>query len=207
MDPCAPLTDPQFNNAPILLDDTPSQFDDAGFDEAFFDDDFLSAMSSFNGDWPGAETSAFGFQMPDTGSHTLPSAPAAANMELPSPVPAAVGIKSQHNPAPIEPFTFLLTPITNIALANGALTVPYYVLCAPDVFEKGIKYTKEGLQSTFPVANACIHDASILAKQRLNTHGMKENSFRTACKGFIVEMVTVANHAGQPVELGRPKQE
>jgi hypothetical protein len=87
-----------------------------------------------------------------------------------------------------------------IALANGTLTVPYYVLCDLDVFEKGIKYTKEGLQSTFPVANACIHDASILTKQHLNTHGMKENSFCAACKDYIVKMVTVANHAGQLVE-------
>ncbi|KAG2152121.1 hypothetical protein BD769DRAFT_1635006 [Suillus cothurnatus] len=154
-------------------------------------------MSSFNGNWPGAETSAFGFQIPDTGSHTLPSAPAAANMELHSPVPAAVGIELQHNPVPIEPFTFLLTPITNIALANSTLTVLYYVLCDPDVFEKGIKYTKEGLQSTPSVANACI-----LTKQCLNTHSMKENSFRAACKDYIIKMVTVTNHAGQPVEQG-----
>jgi hypothetical protein len=62
MGPCAPLTDPQFNNAPILLDG-------ASLMRYFSMTIFLSAMSSFNGDWPGAETSAFGFQMPDTGSH------------------------------------------------------------------------------------------------------------------------------------------
>ncbi|KAG1900934.1 uncharacterized protein F5891DRAFT_1188034 [Suillus fuscotomentosus] len=179
---------------------------DTGFDEVFLDDNFLSAIGSFkpDGEWTGAETSAFGigFQMSATGDYILPSTSAAANMELHPPVPVTVSTGSKCNTTPPELTTFLPIPITGIALANGPLPKSHYVICDPALFAQGIEYTNETLKITFPAAAACIRDAAILARQCLTTHGIQETSFRIACKDFIIEMMTVAKHAGQPVEQG-----
>ncbi|KAG2053098.1 hypothetical protein BDR06DRAFT_1008986 [Suillus hirtellus] len=197
-DHCAPLSGSQFS-------DTLSRVD-TGFDEAFLDDDFLSAIGSFkpDGEWTGAETLAFGigFQMSATGDYILPSTSAAANMELHPPVPVTVSTGSKCNTTPPELTTFLPILITGIALANGPLPKSHYVICDPALFARGIKYTNETLKITFPAAAACICDATILARQHLTTHSIQETSFHIAFKDFIIEMMTVAKHAGQPVEQG-----
>jgi hypothetical protein len=176
---------------------------DTGFDGAFLDDDFMSAISSLKGEWTCADTSAFGIGFPTstTGNHMLPSTSTAANMELHTPVPVRTAV--EYNTMPPDVLTFLLPPTSGITLASSALHTSHYVICDPAVFANGIDYTNESLQNTFPKASACIRDASILAKQRLTTHGMQQSSFRTACKDFIIEMITVAKHAGHSVEKGR----
>jgi hypothetical protein len=159
-------------------------------------------MSSFNGDWTGTETPAFetGFQTPPAGTQMLPSA-IALGTQMPPSATAAVVIESDASS------TLLHTPITNIASANSALTLPYYVICDPVVFAAGIKFTDKYLKKVFPTASMCIRDAMILAKQRLITHGTQDDLFMAACKDYVIEMVTVAKHSGRPVELGRRKQE
>ncbi|KAG1741362.1 hypothetical protein EDB19DRAFT_1908054 [Suillus lakei] len=179
MDHCASLIDPQLNDALIRFDDVASWVDDTEYNGTSFDDDVLT-RSSLAGKWTGTDTSVFDIP---------PSVPAAANAELPYPVPA-VGIESEYNAA-----SDMLTPNTNIALPN-------YVLCDLVVFAKDVQYSKEYIKVTFPVADMCICDAIIHAKQRLITHSMEEHSFRASCKDYIVEMVTFANHTGCPVELG-----
>lgn len=180
---------------------------DTGFDGAFLDDDFMSAISSLKGEWTCADTSAFGIGFPTstTGNHMLPSTSTAANMELHTPVPVRTAV--EYNTTPPDMLTFLLPPTSGITLASSALHTLHYVICDPAVFANGINYTNESLQNTFPKASACIRDASILAKQRLTTHGMQQSSFRTACKDFIIEMITVAKHAGHSVEKGRHERE
>ncbi|KAG2360957.1 hypothetical protein BDR07DRAFT_1377581 [Suillus spraguei] len=183
--------------------DIPSQID-TGFDGTFLDDDFLSAISSFKGEWTSADTSMYGVGFPTstTGNCMLPSASSTVNMELPTPVP--VRTEAEYNVMPPDVLTFLLAPTTDIALASSAVpTLQYeYVMCDPDDFARGISYTNESLQSTFPKASACIRDASILAKQWLTINGSQQNSFCTGFINFIVEMVTVAKHAGHSVEQG-----
>ncbi|KAG2099568.1 uncharacterized protein F5147DRAFT_655764 [Suillus discolor] len=201
-DPCASLTGTQFTDSGCGDTGFDDGFNDIGFNDTFFDDDFMSAMISFNGDWVGMDTTAFrvGFPMPAV--DMLPSPPAPAITELHFPVPAAAGIGSEYDPVSRGFPTFLLTPITDIALANTALVTPHYVLCDPDVFTDGIKYDEKSLQKNFPVATICIYDAKILARQHLNTHGIKRTLFNSFCKDGIMEMVTVAKHAGRPVERG-----
>jgi hypothetical protein len=186
--------------------DIPSQIG-TGFDGAFLDDDFLSAISSFKGEWTSADPSTFGVGFPTstTGNRMLPSASSAANMELHTPVP--VRTEAEYNATPPDVLTFLQAPTSDIALASSAVPTSHYVICDPDVFARGIDYTNESLQSIFPKASACIRDASILAKQRLTISGTQQTTFRTDCKDFIVEMVTVAKLAGHSVEMGRNKQE
>ncbi|KIK31861.1 hypothetical protein CY34DRAFT_19493 [Suillus luteus UH-Slu-Lm8-n1] len=75
-------------------------------------------------------------------------------------------------------------------------------MCSPTFFAEGIKFNNKYLKRVFPTATICIRDAIILAKQRLITHGTQESSFQSACKDYLIEMVTVANHSGRPVELG-----
>jgi hypothetical protein len=199
IDHCSSINGSQYS-------DIPSQID-TGFDGTFLDDDFLSAISSFKGKWTSADTSMFGvgFPMSTAGNHMLPSASSAANMELPTPVP--VRTEAEYNATPPDVLTFLLAPTTDITLASSAVPTSQYVICDLDVFARGISYTNKSLQSTFPKASACIRDASILAKQWLTIHGIQQTSFRADCKDFIIEMVTVAKHAGHSVEKGRNKQE
>ncbi|KAG2152640.1 uncharacterized protein EDB93DRAFT_1249148 [Suillus bovinus] len=179
--------------------DIPSQID-TGFDGTFLDDDFLSAISLFKGEWPSADTSTYGVGFPTstTGNHMLPSTSSAVNMELPTPVP--VRTEAEYNATPPDSLTFLSAPTTDIALASSTVPTSQYVMCDLDVFARGISYTTESLQSTFPKASACIRDASILAKQQLTINGSHQTSFCTDCKDFIVEMVTVAKHAGHSVK-------
>lgn len=80
---CAPLTNSQSNNASIRFDDAQNWLGDVEHDDTVLEDDFFSVMSSFNGDWTGAETSEFeiGIQTPAAGTQMLPSATAAVEIE------------------------------------------------------------------------------------------------------------------------------